>query len=109
MGDRSNLVFPACKIATLDELRVTLNFMVNYAGISFDLTSNQTLELHFHTGCAIKKIELPIQIAQVLGLLRRDGVLPLSLRIKYQGRLKLLVKMEKMLHYPRVLFWLYNV
>ena len=73
----------------MDELRVVLNFMLNYAGISFNLTSDDTLEVHLDTSCAIKIIYFPRPIAQCLGLLRRDGLVPLFLRLVYEGKFTL--------------------
>ena len=79
--------FPECKIATLDELRVVLNFMLNYAGVHFELTSDDTLVLHFYPECLIETVEFPIHIAKVLGLLRRDEIAPLFLKVRYHEQI----------------------
>ena len=71
-----NMFFPACKIGTLEELMVVLNFMVYYAKLHFTAFARTGLvHWEFDAGTKVQIVEVDTTVATSLGLLNVFGTL----------------------------------
>lgn len=61
--------------------------MLNYLGIYIEFIVDEMLEFGFDVNCFVKKLELLIVVGKILGLICKDGVEFLFLRVCYYNEL----------------------